>query len=206
MKLERTLPLLIKARAEAMPQIIIQLSKDESGKFVPKTYEAFFKEVQITAAGLLELGEKRGSHIGIISDNRQEWLVTDIAVLSIGAADVPRGCDSPDKEIAYILGFSECTLSFAENTKQAEKILSQRDQMPLLKTLVVYDRFDENLKAKSAAKGVSLLHFPNCRNLARNGMIKIPMKSIKEIEKASGMIWLLLFLLREPPVNQRASC
>jgi long-chain acyl-CoA synthetase len=130
MELERTLPLVIKARAETMPQINIQYSKDESGQFNAKTYESFFKEVQITAAGLLELGEKRGSHIGLISDNRQEWLVTDIAVLSIGAADVPRGCDSTDKEIAYILGFSECTLSFAENSKQVEKFFPKRTRCP----------------------------------------------------------------------------
>lgn len=183
MELERTIPLLIKARAETMPQIVIQLSKDESGTFVPKTYEAFFKEVQITAAGLLELGEKRGSHIGLISDNRQEWLVTDIAVLSIGAADVPRGCDSTDKEIAYILGFSECSLSFAENPKQVEKILSLKQEMPLLKTIVVYDRFDEDLKNKAASKGVRLLHFSELQELGRKRFEQKPDEILKEIEQ-----------------------
>lgn len=183
MELERTLPLVIKARAEAMPQITAQLSKDASGKFVAKTFEAFFKEIQITAAGLLELGEKRGAHIGIISDNRQEWLVTDLAVLSIGAADVPRGCDSTDKEIAYILGFSECTLSFAENPKQVEKILSQKDQMPLLKTLVVYERFNEDLKSKAAANTVKLLHFSELQELGRKRYEKNPDEILKEIDK-----------------------
>lgn len=183
MELERTLPLVIKARAETMPQINIQYSKDESGQFNAKTYESFFKEVQITAAGLLELGAKRGSHIGLISDNRQEWLVTDIAVLSIGAADVPRGCDSTDKEIAYILGFSECTLSFAENSKQVEKILSQKDQMPLLKTLVVYDRFDEGLKTKAASCGVNLLHFSELQEKGQRRYEKNPREVLEEIEK-----------------------
>ncbi|NJO56651.1 MAG: long-chain fatty acid--CoA ligase [Rhodospirillales bacterium] len=159
MTTEQTLPLMIRARAQAMPQINAQFAKDANGVFQPKTYAAFFDEIRLVAAGLLELGVVRGDHVGLISDNRQEWLVTDIAVLSLGAADVPRGCDSTDREIAYILSFSDCRLSFAENQKQAEKILSRKAEMPLLETLVVYDAVSDSLRSAGSAAGVSVLHF-----------------------------------------------
>ncbi|MFQ3547865.1 MAG: long-chain fatty acid--CoA ligase [Termitinemataceae bacterium] len=183
MELERTLPLVIKARAEQQPQIVAQMYKDEAGTFTSKTFAEFFEEVQIVAAGLLELGAKRGDHIGIISDNRQEWLVTDIAILSIGAADVPRGCDSTDKEIAYILGFSECALTFAENAKQVEKILSQKSQMPLLTTIVVYDSFERALQEKAASLGIELLHFSLLKEKGSRRHANNPNEILQEIDK-----------------------
>ena len=38
---------------------------------------------------LIELGIQTGDRVAILSENRFEWLVTDIAILSAGAADVP---------------------------------------------------------------------------------------------------------------------
>src|SRR5512145_130900 len=127
--MDRTLPLMIRDRVLANPDVVAQYSKDAKGVFQPKTFREFYDELRAVAAGLLELGASRGEHIGIISDNRAEWLVTDLGILSIGAADVPRGCDSTDREIAYILGFSDCVISFAENRKQAEKILSHKAEL-----------------------------------------------------------------------------
>ncbi len=157
--MERTLPLMIRARAAAHPEIIAQYSKDANGVFRPTSFKDFYQEILIAAAGLLELGVVRGDHIGLISDNRREWLVTDLAVLSIGAADVPRGNDSTAREIAYILGFSDCKVSFAENKRQAEKILSHKEELPLLSTLVLFDKLsDEDITAASAA-GVRILDY-----------------------------------------------
>jgi len=157
--MESTLPLMMRARAQEYPEIAAQYTKDAKGVFQPKTYRQFYEEILTVAAGLLELGVKRGDHVGIISDNRQEWLVTDQGILAIGAADVPRGNDSNDKEIAYILGFSDCRLSFAENQKQAEKILSRKSEMPLLDTLVTYDPVSEEVKAAATSAGVAVWRY-----------------------------------------------
>jgi len=157
--MESTLPLMMRARAQEHPDIAAQYTKDAQGVFQPKTYRRFYEEILTVAAGLLELGVKRGDHVGIISDNRQEWLVTDQGILAIGAADVPRGNDSNDKEIAYILGFSDCRLSFAENQKQAEKILSRKSEMPLLDTLVTYDPVSEEVKAAAKSAGVAVWRY-----------------------------------------------
>ena len=67
--------------------------KNADGSFTPRTYKELFEEVQKCAAGLKQIGIKRGDHVGLISENRPEWLVTDFAALSIGAIDVPRGND-----------------------------------------------------------------------------------------------------------------
>lgn len=181
--MERTLPLMIRARAQAMPDTPAQFAKDADGVFQPKTYGQFYDEIRVLAAGLLEIGVVRGDNVGIISDNRQEWLVTDIAVLSLGAIDVPRGCDSTDAEIAFILGYSDCKVSFAENQKQLVKILAKKSQMPQLKTVIVYDAVDSEIKQKAAAESIKVLHFDEVKALGQERRAASPAEIDEEIDK-----------------------
>ncbi|NJL72076.1 MAG: long-chain fatty acid--CoA ligase, partial [Candidatus Competibacteraceae bacterium] len=140
--MERTIPLLVRRIAAERPENPSQFSKDAAGTFLPTSYAALYKELQVSAAGLVSLGVKRGDHVGLISDNRKEWLLADLGILALGAADVPRGCDATVPELAYILGFSECRLVFAESETQAKKILASKGQLPVLETLVVFDPVD----------------------------------------------------------------
>jgi long-chain acyl-CoA synthetase len=174
---------MMRARAQETPDIAAQFTKDAKGVFQPKTFKEFYNESLVVAAGLLELGAKRGEHIGIISDNRQEWLVSDTAVLAIGAADVPRGCDSTDREISYILGFSECRISFAENKKQVEKILSKKTEMPLLATLVVYDAVSGEVVSSAASSGVKIVHFSELKAQGEARRSAKPKEIDDEIDK-----------------------
>jgi len=121
------------------PEVNAQLSKDKNGVFQGRTYKELFEEVRKFAAGLHKLKVKRGDHVGLISENRKEWFVADLSILSLGAADVPRGNDSMAAELAYILGFSECSLVIVENGDQLKKILSVKDQIPSLKHFIVLD-------------------------------------------------------------------
>lgn len=115
------------------------LSKNGGDDFQAITYSELFDLVRAFGTALIDRGIKKKDHIGIISDNRKEWIITDLAVISIGAVDVPRGSDSTADEVGYILGHADCPICFAENKTQVEKILSQKERLPLLKTLVVYD-------------------------------------------------------------------
>jgi long-chain acyl-CoA synthetase len=164
MDIEQTLPLMIRARARETPDIIAQYVKEKpvngGQSFKPKNYRQFYDEIRFAAGGLLELGCCRGDHIGIIADNRPEWIITDFGILSIGAADVPRGGDATTGEIAYILGLTECSLVFAENTRQVLKILSCKGELPCLKTLVTYDPVEESAEEAAAAAGVKVFYFP----------------------------------------------
>lgn len=137
-----TVPKRIKLRAEQKPEARVSFTKDEEGDFQPTTYREFWQLVRAFGTALLDLGVNRGEHVGLMSDNRREWLVADIATLAIGAVDVPRGSDSTADEMSYILRHADCRVSFAENRAQMEKILSKKDDLPLLATLVVFDPSD----------------------------------------------------------------
>lgn len=134
-----TIPRLFESICETYPDAAAQLSKDKNGVFQPRSWSQLRAEVDRIAAGLLELGVTRGDRVGLVSENRAEWLACDLAVLSLGAANVPRGNDATSDEIAYILSFSEVELTFVENATQFEKIASVSKHVPTLKAVVVLD-------------------------------------------------------------------
>ncbi|MDX9957954.1 MAG: AMP-binding protein [Spirochaetia bacterium] len=126
---------------------------------MPTTYRELLEEVASLAAGFLELGIVRGDRIGLISDNRKEWLMSDLAILGLGAADVPRGCDATEQEIAYILSWSDCKVTLLENDKQLEKILARRSEVTGLKTAILFVAPSAALASQAEAAGLKVLNF-----------------------------------------------
>jgi len=159
--MEKTLPLMLKARANETPDINIQYYKGKDGNFRSVTYRQFYEDVCFTALGLLEIGVKRDDKIGLIADNRREWMLADFGVLSIGAVDVPRGCDITVNELIYILSFTNCEVAFVENQKQVEKILSCKTELPILKTLISFDPVDSQTETSADSFGVNVIYFAN---------------------------------------------
>jgi len=163
-----TIPQLFLEVVKRQPDVAAQLSKDASGEFRSRPYAALAEEVALVAGGLLELGMERGERIGLISDNRKEWLATDLAILGLGGADVPRGCDATQDEIAYILGWSGCRIAVLENEKQLAKVLALRDRMPELKTVVLFDEAGPEAAAKAKAGGISVRSYAELHGLGRS--------------------------------------
>ena len=91
---ENTLPKLLRRVANQYPNIPAQYSKNKEGKFQEILYKELYEIAKNFGAGLIDLGIKRGDHIGLISDNRKEWFQADMGLMAIGAIDVPRGCCS----------------------------------------------------------------------------------------------------------------
>src|SRR5574344_1607581 len=137
--MEQTLPKMLRKSAEKYPEINAQYARTKTGEFIPVNYHDMYQKTLDFAGGLLELGEVRGSKIGLISDNREEWEQADMGLLAIGAVDTPRGCDATEQDLAYILSFAECTTVIAENTLQVKKILSVNDKLPLVTNIIAFD-------------------------------------------------------------------
>ena len=137
---KETIPKRIREVSRNYRDLTAILSKDKNSVFQIITYGEFYTFIKAMGLGLCAVGVARGDHVGIISDNRKEWIITDIALLGLGAVDVPRGSDSTDLEISYILRHADCKLSFAENKTQTEKILSRIKEIPLLKTIIIFEK------------------------------------------------------------------
>ncbi|MFW6213102.1 MAG: AMP-binding protein, partial [Spirochaetota bacterium] len=155
--MQTTIPKVLHEIASQYGDYPAQLSKDANGVFSPTTYSQLVTLVERFAAGLKSIGVSRRDHVGLVSENRAEWFITDLAVLSLGAADVPRGNDTVEREVAYILGFADCKIVCAEDAAQVRKILKVRDQLKGLKKLVVFAPGDDLSALKKEAGSIELL-------------------------------------------------
>jgi len=96
----------------------------------------FFTRTASLAAGLEKLGVGRGDRVMLLTDNRPEWHMVDLATMDIGAADVPiYGTLTPPK-IAYQVKDSGSKVAVAENADQMAKFLEIRGQCPDLSHLI----------------------------------------------------------------------
>jgi len=107
--------------------------------FATITFLELAARVEALATALLDIGVVPGQKLGLISDNRPEWILCDLACISIGVPDVPRGSDSTVREIEYILGHAEVSGVFVEDARRLERIAPLRERLPGLRFVVVMD-------------------------------------------------------------------
>ncbi|WP_223295812.1 AMP-dependent synthetase/ligase [Sulfurospirillum deleyianum] len=79
------------------------------------TYEKLFEDVLVLTRALKAKKITQHSKVMFVCDNRYEWMVTDLALVSLGAIGIPRGCDTPAQELEFILNHSEASFLIVEN-------------------------------------------------------------------------------------------
>lgn len=181
-KVPKNLPLLIKERVEEVPELTLQASKNSNGVFEYYSYSSVYNDVLALAHKFKKMGISKGDNVAIISDNCRQWLLTDYAILSIGAADVPRGCDSLASEIRFIISFADCRFAFFENTRQLEKVLENASEVPLLKTAVLFNLADAEVQKKAEESGIECFYFNSLLEEAREEFNTDKENIKKEIE------------------------
>jgi long-chain acyl-CoA synthetase len=117
----------------------IALREKDLGLWRLLTWSDYQRRVQDFALGLIELGINRGDVIGIIGDNRPDWVAAEIATHAIGALSLGLYRDVLDEEAAYLLNYGEAKLVFAEDEEQVDKLLTLADRAPHLKHIVYSD-------------------------------------------------------------------
>ena len=181
--MEKTLPRMLREVSQKYPDIPAQMTRiSKEGDFETVTYKELYDNSQAFAGGLLALGTVRGEKVGLISDNRKEWEQADMGIMTIGACDVPRGCDATEKDLKYILSFTEVKTCIVENEFQIRKILNVKDEIPTLKRFIIFEEPTENeVKLCKEAK-IDLLRFYDVVEDGKKYNEKNPGKVEAEIE------------------------
>ena len=137
------------AQADTFPKLLRLNAKEHGGEIALRekdlglwrvfTWNDYQTRVHDFALGLLELGLERGDVIGIIGDNRPDWVAAEIATHAIGAMSLGLYRDVLDEEAAYLLSYGDAKLVFAEDEEQVDKLLALADRAPNLKHIVYSD-------------------------------------------------------------------
>jgi long-chain acyl-CoA synthetase len=89
------------------------------------TYKKFLEDVLILSKKFKKHGIEKGTKVLFISDNRYAWIVTDLAIASLGAILIPRGSDTPVEEMLYIAEHSGAQYAIFET----EHVLHTSDEV-----------------------------------------------------------------------------
>jgi long-chain acyl-CoA synthetase len=137
------------ARASSVPGLCLTaalkhgkqdaLNHKVGSEWVNTSGETFVERVRNVALGLAELGIKPGDRIALLSENRPEWSIADLAILSLGAINVPIYTTQAVDQIRYILTDSGARAIFISNSKLFEHASKALEGLDFLERIVFFD-------------------------------------------------------------------
>ncbi len=140
MKLKNTsMPAIFQDQVKKYGDRVYVKYKDENGEYQDLTWNQINERVQKAAWYLLSQGIKKGDRIAVFSANRPEWYIADLAILSIGAVNVPIYATNSTEEALYVLEHSGSLICFTGSEDQTEKALQAKKKLPKLKEIIIFD-------------------------------------------------------------------
>ncbi len=131
-----------------------------NGQWTDVSHRDVLERVHALAHGLRELKLAKTDRVAILSENRLEWAVADLAIQFAGGVTVPIYPTLIQSQVEYILKDAEVRIAFVSTKMQAAKIAALRAQLPLLERVIAFDQ-------DAAGSGADSFHDLRERGLAR---------------------------------------
>lgn len=133
-----TLPTLFRQQADRLgPRVALRDKKH--GLYRDLRWDEYRDHVNACAAALVQANIQPGDRVGILAENRAEWLVADMAILSIGAVNVPLHAPLSAQQVAHQLNDAWVRFLFISNAGQYEKVQALKAEVSGLSDIVAFD-------------------------------------------------------------------
>ncbi|MGC9077796.1 MAG: AMP-dependent synthetase/ligase [Candidatus Kapaibacteriota bacterium] len=136
------LPHLVYSVCEKYKEKKIAFKYKVKGDYVGLTHQELWEKIEDFALGLLSLGFKQNDRIGIVSENRIEWFIVDVAIASIGAITVPIFPSTTPKQEEYIFNDCSATGVIVSNQYQLRKIQEVKNNITSLRHFIILDEIE----------------------------------------------------------------
>ena len=133
-----TLPQMLRERAKSDAARVAIRQKDY-GIWKPFTWADYHRRASAFGLGLSKLGVPAGGHVGVLSENRIEWVLAQMGAGLIGAVTVGVYPTSPSSEVAYVVGHADISVMVCEDQEQTDKLLEARASLPALRKIIVIE-------------------------------------------------------------------
>lgn len=123
---------------EKWPEQKVALARKENGswrKYSPQEYQDLAWKVSYA---LIELGIQPGDKVALISGNRPEWNILDMAIMMVGGVTVPIYPTISKEDYRYILDNSDARMVIMEGAVVMNKIEEVRTEIPKLEYLYTF--------------------------------------------------------------------
>ena len=139
--MEKTINQVFKNRAEKYGDRLA-IEKKLKGTWVGASWKEYYERSRAVGLALQSLGAEKGDRVIILSENRLEWLYSDMGILGIGACVVPVYPTLTGEEVEYIVENSGARIMLVENKGQLDKALYVKERVPSLAFIGVMDDDD----------------------------------------------------------------
>jgi long-chain acyl-CoA synthetase len=118
------------------------LRENKGEGYIGLTYRQTAEEVKVFAAGLIAKGVKKGDRIALLSESRNDWVISELAILSAGAVNVPLSVRMNEpQEILFRVNHSGSRFVIVSGN-QLSKIIPIRMEMKEVEQVIVLDTAD----------------------------------------------------------------
>ncbi len=128
-----------KYASEQRPMLMHKVDKRYRGI----SFSEYRRNVELFALGLASLGVMKEDKVAIISENRPEWIVADMAIVTLGAVDVPIYPTLTPKQIEFIFKDAGVKLAVVSNSLQLGKVLKMRGGLKTLRNIILMNEKSE---------------------------------------------------------------
>ena len=109
------------------------------------SYATLAERIKHFCLGLTELGLQKGDRVALLSENRPEWAITDLATLAGGGVTVPMFSTLTSAQVEYIVRDSGAKIICVSSERQLQKIKDWDAKVPTsLQHIVIFDELQDD--------------------------------------------------------------
>ena len=117
----------------------VAMRKKEYGLWKDISWTQYYSQAKRIGSGLIAMGLDRGDSVSIIGDNCPEWVTIDMGVQCVRGVTVGVYSTNAWPQVEYVIKNSDSKFFFVENEEQLDKWLHFKENVPLLKKVIVWD-------------------------------------------------------------------
>src|SRR5512137_1957425 len=119
--------------------------KNTQGAWEELSWNAVNGMVRDIGMFLINRNIQPGDKVALFSPNRYEWWVADLAIISVGAVNVPIYATNSPEESRYIIENSDSKICFVGTREHMNKILQIKDKVQNLGEIIIFDNLDKSV-------------------------------------------------------------
>ncbi len=153
---------LFERSVHSFPERVLLWEKKDR-QYEGMTYDQAYQRVSDTALGLLTLGVEKGDRVALISEGRNDWVISELAILFCGGVCVPLSVKiEEENDLHFRLHHSGCK-GIIVSGNHFHKIPGLIEKLPGLSFVVVLDPISDQLVAEHGEPGCQVLEMESVR-------------------------------------------
>ena len=134
----RSLPAMFFGQADRLGDKPFLWAKRE-GRYQPVSWATAARDVHRLALALRDLGIARGERVGLVSENRPEWIIADLAIMSAGAITVPAYVTHTIEDHRHVFANSGVRAVFVSKPALSARVLAAANQVDSVNTVIAIE-------------------------------------------------------------------